>query len=202
MRRIIATIAVLFFIQIAVAFPAKAEKLRHTTTPATPVWKQVGRQALWLVNWDWKLALGGWTVRFHPGRLDVLGITTLDESRVDIWVRRKQSPESVAGTIVHELAHAFDHKYLTFDMRKAWIAARNLPPDTRWYTPCSGCRDRGLCDDCADYHFGSGDFAECVSWTLQGPAYEFQSLLGPPPNEAQQALIRQWLTELPQAGGK
>jgi hypothetical protein len=188
----------LYFGQIVVAFPAtKEEELRHTLP--TIAWKQVGHQALRQVNWDWRAALDryDWIVRFHPGRRNLLteenstiiGIAAMKECRIDIWVYPSRSPKKVAATIVHELAHAFDYDYLTPDLRKAWLAARNLPPNTPWWTPCPHCDD---------YRFGAGDFAECVKWTLQGPSDKFRSLLGPPPNEAQQALIREWLAELPQ----
>jgi hypothetical protein len=112
----------------------------------------------------------------------------------------------VAGTIAHELAHAFDKKYLTPALRGKWLAARGLPPDTPWYFPVGHLS--------SDYLSGAGDFAESVSWTLQGPVAGFRSCLGLPlnneqkklvargcrglpPNKAQQALIRQWLAELP-----
>jgi hypothetical protein len=117
----------------------------------------------------------------------------------------------VAGIIVHELAHAFDKKYFTPVLRSKWLAARGLPSDTPWYFPVGRLG--------SDYFSGAGDFAESVSWTLQGPEAGFHSCLGLylterqkqliargcrglPPNQAQQALIRQWLAKLPQAGGK
>jgi hypothetical protein len=117
----------------------------------------------------------------------------------------------VAGAIAHELAHAFDEKYLTPALRSKWLAVRGLPPDTPWYSPVGRLS--------SDYLSGAGDFAESVSWTLQGPAAGFRSCLGLrltegqkqriaigchglPPNKAQQALIRQWLAELPQTGGE
>jgi hypothetical protein len=206
MRRI----TTLFFLAclfglIAVAFSAtKEEKPQHTLS--APAWEQVGRQALRQVNWDWRAALDrcNWIVRFHPGRHDLLteenstiiGITTLPECRIDIWIYPARSSKKVAATIVHELAHAFDYDYLTSDLRKAWLVARNLSPSTPWWPPCPHCDD---------YRFGAGDFAECVKWTLQGSTDKFRSLLGPLPNETQQALIRKWLAELPrtiQTGGK
>ncbi len=212
MRR---TIAVLFmarlcFGQIAAIFPAaKEEKLRHA--PPAPAWEQVGHRALRQVNWDWRPALDGWSIRFGPKLPGYNGITEASIRRITIWIRPAESPESVAGVIAHELAHAFDVKYLTPDLRSKWLAARGLPPDTPWYSPVGRLS--------SDYLSGAGDFAESVSWTLQGPAAGFRSCLGLrlterqkqriaigcsglPPNKTQQALIRQWLAELPRTGGE
>src|ERR1019366_10111655 len=100
-------------------------------------------------------------------------------------IRHDQTPQEVAATLAHEFAHAFDRLYLTPDLRAQWLAARGLSTNTPWYPPCRGC---------SDYHFGAGDFAESVSWTLQGSVMKFRSRLGPPPNISQQALIQQWVS--------
>jgi hypothetical protein len=211
MRRTIAVLMLcLCFGPVAVAFPPeKAEKLRHTLS--TPIWEQVGHQALRQISWDWRSALDGWSVRFGPERPGYHGLTETGARRITIWIRPSESPESVAGTIVHEFAHVFDERYLAPAMRSMWLAARGLPPDTPWYSPVGHLL--------SDYLSGAGDFAESVGWTLQGPAAGFRSCLGLPlnaeqkklvakgcrglpPDEAQQALIRQWLAELPQTGGK
>jgi hypothetical protein len=214
MRRI----TTLFFLAclfglIAVAFSAtKEEKPQHTLS--APAWEQVGRQALRRVNWDWKSALDGWSMRFGPGRPGYRGLTEFSLRRITIWIRPADQPESVAGIIVHELAHAFDRRYLTPALRSKWLAARNFSPDTPWYFPVGHLS--------SDYLSGAGDFAESVSWTLQGPTAGFRSCLGLsltekqkqliakgcgglPPDKATQALIREWLVELPRiarTGGK
>ena len=211
MRRTIAVIFLMCLLgRIAAAFPsAEGRQIRHV--PPIPTWEQIGRRALRQVNWDWKPALDDWSIQFGPGRPGYHGLTEPNTHRITIWIRPADSPESVAGTIVHELAHAFDEKYLTPALRSKWIAARSLPPDTPWYFPVGNLS--------TDYLSGAGDFAESVSWTLQGPKVGFRSCLGlrlnekqkkliangcqgPPPNEAQQALIRQWLVELPHMDGK
>lgn len=197
------------FGQTAVAFPApKAERLRHAS-PA-PVWEQVGDKALLKVNWDWRTVLDGWDVRFGPARPGYNGLTEIGIHRITIWIRPAESLDSVTGIIVHELAHAFDDRYLTPALRSKWIAARGLPPDTPWYFPVGRLG--------SDYLSGAGDFAESASWTLQGPKAGFHSCLGLrlderqrqliargcrglPPNKTQQALILQWLAELPNTGG-
>lgn len=208
MRRMIAVLFVCFLAgQITVAFPANKEKPRHNL----PAWKLVGDEALRQVNWDWKPVLPDWQIRFGPERPGYRGFARENARRINIWIRPGDSSEAVAGTIVHELAHAFDWKYLTPALRIEWIEARGLPPYTPWHAPFGRLG--------SDYRSGEGDFAESVSWTLQGPSAGFRSCLGlildseqitkiawgcdgTPPNEAQQALIRKWLTELPRMGGK
>ncbi len=148
--------------------------------------KQVGQEALKKVNWDWRPIFPEWKIKFHQGRPHLLGLCDPERHTIDIWIRSSQSPEAVATTIVHELAHGFDVRFLTAEMRHGWLALRKLPPNTPWYPP-------SLSRTCPDYLFGAGDFAESVSWTLQGPGKKFRSRLGPPPDDEQQALIRKWL---------
>lgn len=204
MRRItiVFIVACLYLGQTTLAFPASAPILS---------WEQIGHQALQQVNWDWRLILNEWIIEFGPGRPGYHGITNVITRRIMIWIRPSESPESVAGTIVHEVAHAFDVKYLTPSLRNDWLVVRHLPPNTPWYSPVGNLS--------SDYLSGAGDFAESVSWTLQGQVAGFRSCLGLSlnnaqkqriaagchglsPNKAQQTLIRQWLAELPQTGGK
>ena len=198
------------FGQITGSFPSVKEK-RPRSAISTSAWRQIGSQALGQVRWDWKPALVDWSIQFGPGRPGYNGLAQKNIRRVTIWIRSDDSPESVAGTIVHELAHAFDWEYLTPTLRNEWLAARNLPPDTPWYFPVGKLS--------SDYLSGAGDFAESVSRTLQGSNVGFCSCLGLrlneqqkkmtakgcrgiPPNKIQQALIRTWLAELPRMGGK
>jgi hypothetical protein len=150
-----------------------------------PAYEVAGSQALKEINWNWQPIINNWSVRFHAGRQGYLGLTDMEKQRIDIWIRQGQTPQEVAATFVHEFAHAFDRLYLTPDLRAQWLAARGLSTTTPWYPPCRGC---------SDYRFGAGDFAESVSWTLQGSVMKFRSRLGPPPNISQKALIQQWLS--------
>jgi hypothetical protein len=175
-------------------------------TPLPPVWEQVGHKALQWVHWNWEPILGEWDIRFGPERIGYHGLTDFSIYCITIWIRPVDSPEAVAGMIVHELAHAFDRKYLTPALRAQWLAARGFPPDMPWYFPVGRLG--------SDYLSGAGDFAESVKWTLQGPRTGFSSCLGLHLNEqrkkliargcqgrlpdaAQQVLIKQWLMELP-----
>jgi hypothetical protein len=200
MRRTIAALFVICFLfgQTALGLPV-------------PTWEKIGRQALRKINWDWKAALDDWDIQFGSNNPGKHGLTDPKHHCITVWVRPEDSSESVAGTIGHELAHAFDNKYLTPALRSTWLATRGFPADTPWYFPVGPLS--------TDYLSGAGDFAESVRWTLQGPTTGFRSCLGlrlsdwqktqvavgchgSPPNEAQQMLIRQWLAELPQGGGK
>lgn len=211
MRRIIALVFMICFCFEKTASSANA------ITPIAPTWEQqVGQQALRKITWDWQSALGEWKIRFDPGRPGYHGIADLDVCRITIWVRSTDSPESVAGTIGHEIGHAFDKKYLTSALRGEWLATRELPLRTPWTFPLGPLS--------TDYLSGAGDFAESVSWVLRGPGAGFRSCLGLrpgdlqkkenktiargckglQPNETQQALIWRWLIELPRSrsGGK
>lgn len=199
---------VCFFLQIFAVSLTRGDEAAEDDVYS---WERVGARALQEVNWNWRADLDGWVVRFHPGRPGLLGLTTVGECRIDIWVRRGQPAEKVAGIIVHELAHAFDYKYLTPALRATWLAVRNLPLDTPWISPVG--------DLSSDFLSGAGDFAESVRWMLQGPTAGFRSCLGLrlsandrkwiakgcrglPPNELQKALIRRWLSTLPKTAGK
>lgn len=150
----------------------------------------IGSIALQKVNWDWKTALSEWQIKFSRGRIDELGVADLKEKVIEISVRKGQSPDQVALHIPHEICHAFDSKYMTDKLRREWLIARGFSLSTVWFP----------CDRCNDYMFGAGDFAESCSWTTQGPGSAFTTKLpqiGPPPNKAQQDLIRRWIIELP-----
>lgn len=150
----------------------------------------VGHQALGRITWDWRPLFPDWKILFGEWRRGYryAGLCEHDKRRIDIWIWQYQSPRSVSKVIVHELAHAFDRKFLTPEMRQEWLTVRKIP-HARW--------SRG-CDFCNDDASGAGDFAESVSWTLQGPGAIFKSKLGHPPNEGQRALIKKWLREAQQ----
>jgi hypothetical protein len=172
--RIICTLMVLFcFATVA----SSAEKNQ-------PSPENVGTLALKKVHTDWRPA--EWKIEFNPGKRGYLGMTYVSQKKIVVWVRPSHSSEQVAATVVHELAHVFDMVYMTSQMRAEWLETRRLSVNTPWYS----------CDGCSDENSGAGDFAESVTWTIQGPETKFCSDLGPPPNEEQQALVRRWFSQV------
>lgn len=143
----------------------------------------LGNLALNQVCWDWRPE--GWVIEFLPGVKGYLGMTYWEDHKIVIWIRPEHSPEEVAGTLVHELSHVFAEMYLTPTLRMQWRELRELPDDIYWYPKCDGCSDFGAV---------TGDFAESVSWALQGPSAGFRSRLGLPPNQAQQIFIRKLIS--------
>ena len=179
----VSSVLPVMFLFCAARVAAFARTNHSVQTP--PAYEVAGSQALKELNWNWQPIIHNWSVRFHAGRQGYLGLTDIAKQRIDIWIRHDQTPQEVAATLAHEFAHAFDRLYLTPDLRAKWLAARGLSTNTPWYPTCRSC---------SDYRFGAGDFAESVSWTLQGSVMKFRSRLGPPPNISQQALIQQWVS--------
>ncbi len=177
---------VLLMLLVGIATISSFAQTNFQKPPSALRYEHVGQEALKKVNWDWWPILPEWKIKFYQGRPNLLGLCDPKRRTIDIWIRPSQSPEVVAATIVHELAHSFDIQFLTAEMRREWLTLRKLPPDTPWYPP-------SLSRTCPDYLFGAGDFAESVSWTLQGPGKKFRSRLGPPPDNEQQSLIGKWL---------
>jgi hypothetical protein len=159
-----------------------AQGISSFNTRSVPHYESKGREALASIRWNWKPLLPEWNIKFEEGRAGYLGLCDFEKHTIRIWIRPQHEPKDISRTIVHELAHAFDRKFLTAEMRNEWLAVRGIP-NVHWNPECDGC---------SDYRYGSGDFAESVSWTLQGPG-SFGSKLGAPPNKAQRALIRKWL---------
>jgi hypothetical protein len=138
---------------------------------------EVGRRALERIGYPWEERLAGWTVTFLPGRAGLLGGTWTYERRIEIYVRANQSVEDVAFTLAHELGHAVDVTHFGEDERRAWLAARGLDPDTRWWVE-SGATDFGS---------GAGDWAEAFAMHLLGGAGH--SRLAGQPDAAQLDLV-------------
>jgi hypothetical protein len=144
-----------------------------------------GEEAMRLIPWNWQKDLPEWTVRFGPGRGKYFAMTNFETNIIDVWVRDKQTKEEIAGSVVHELSHAFQRKYLTDETKRVWMEKRGIPDSVTWEPPC---------EKCTDYDYGTGDMAESFIWTLIGVYGGFDSRLGPPPNAEQQAMIRSWLS--------
>jgi hypothetical protein len=175
MRHILGTLIITLFF-VGVASSAGGKEPWRDSKGNIHTYQEVGSLATEEVRLSWRPE--GWKdIEFAPNKDGYLGMTFVDKKEITVWIRPEHSPSEVAATIVHELGHAFDVTYLNPELRAKWISARKLPKSTPWDLSCNGC---------SDHIVGSGDFAESVAWTFQGPNMKFDSKLGPPPNKEQQ----------------
>ena len=114
----------------------------------------------------------GFAVTFAPARKGYLGLTHLQERRIELFVRGcdTQSDELLRHVMAHELGHAYDTTHGNDAVRAAWQAARGIPASTPWYG-CSGC---------TDFATPAGDFAEVYAQWVRGSADNRSELAGDP----------------------
>jgi hypothetical protein len=112
----------------------------------------------------------GFAVAFTPAKAGYLGMTHLDEQRIDVHVRScdKESTELLRHVTAHELGHAWDTNRMTDATRAAYQAARGIPASTPWYG-CSGC---------TDFATPAGDFAEVYAQWARGATSNRSELAG------------------------
>ena len=114
----------------------------------------------------------GFSVSFAPARTGYLGLTHLQERRIEVFVRGcdAQSDELLRHVMAHELGHAYDTTHGNASVRAAYQAARGIPASTPWYG-CSGC---------TDFATPAGDFAEVYAQWARGAAANRSELAGDP----------------------
>lgn len=172
---------------VAVAQPAVAKPVPAKPAPAKPAvakpavakpapslcsgdgWQQRrGASALGSLKAD--AARTGFRVEFAGARKGYLGLTHLQERRIEVFVRPcgTQSDELLRHVMAHELGHAYDTTHGTTSTRRAWMAARGIPAGTDWYG-CSGC---------TDFATPAGDFAEVYAQWSRGAAGNKSRLAG------------------------
>ncbi|MFT5223317.1 MAG: hypothetical protein ACI867_001632, partial [Glaciecola sp.] len=115
----------------------------------------IGRQAISQLTYLDISGLG-WSVEFHAGRDDFLGMADGQRLVIDIWVRDDHDVTEVLGTLAHEMAHVLDLELWTEDVRERWLELRGL--DLLWWPSCT----------CDDRDFGSGDIAEAMAMLEAG----------------------------------
>ena len=142
-----------------------------------------GRAALALLRIRPAELYSGWTIAFRPARQGLLGMTLVDQRRVEIYVRLDRPLEGTAHDIAHELGHVTDVMYNDEDARANYLALRDRV-GAPWWT----------CEACTDLQVGAGDFAETFArWAA--PRFRFYSELAPEPNPEQLAAFAELLPE-------
>ena len=126
----------------------------------------------------------GFSVTFAPARKGYMGLTHLQERRIEVFVRgcHTQSDELLRHVMAHELGHAYDTTHGNAAFRAAWQAARGIPASTPWYG-CSGC---------TDFATPAGDFAEVYAQWARGSADNRSEIAGDPAPAQLAALATQF----------
>lgn len=161
----------------AAAAPAAAPPAAAQGAPAQPAaslcsgdgWQQ-RRGAAALASLQGGAARTGFRVEFTGARKGYLGLTHLNERRIEMFVRAcgTQSDELLRHVMAHELGHAYDTTHGSAATRRAWMAARGIPVGTPWYG-CSGC---------TDFATPAGDFAEVYAQWARGASSNRSELAG------------------------
>ena len=157
--------------------PAPAADGTVALDPETGGWlHRRAADALAMISYPWPdLA---YEIVFEPGRRGLRARVLLLERRIEVFVRPSDTVRQTAFDLAHELGHALDFERGTPATRAAWQRARGLDPARPWFG----------CNACPDLATPAGDFAESFAAWLVG-AGGFSSRLGPPPDEAQRALL-------------
>lgn len=115
----------------------------------------------------------GFRIEFKGARKGYMGLTHLNERRIEMFVRAcgTQSDELLRHVMAHELGHAYDTTHNNAGVRAAWMAARGIPAATPWYG-CSGC---------TDFATPAGDFAEVYAQWARGASSNRSQLAGDVP---------------------
>lgn len=160
---------------VAPEIPAVAPDVE--VDPAGGEWlRQRATEALSQVSFPWRSL--GYEVAFLPARSGVRARTLLNETRIEVFARRSDTARQTAFDLAHEIAHAVDFRWGSWEARGRWQEARGFDVDRPWFG----------CNACPDLSTPAGDFAESFA-VWQVPGGNFSSTLGPPPDENQRALL-------------
>lgn len=126
----------------------------------------------------------GFRIEFKGARKGYMGLTHLNERRIEMFVRDcgAQTDELLRHVMAHELGHAYDTVRNNAAIRAAWQAARGIPASTPWYG-CSGC---------TDFATPAGDFAEVYAQWARGASTNRSQLAGDVPPAQLAALAKQF----------
>lgn len=126
----------------------------------------------------------GFRIEFKGARTGYMGLTHLNERRIEMFVRAcgTQSDELLRHVMAHELGHAYDTVRNNAAIRASWMATRGIPASTPWYG-CSGC---------TDFATPAGDFAEVYAQWARGASTNRSQLAGDVPPAQLSALAKQF----------
>lgn len=163
--------------------PAQAAPKPAADLCAGDGWQQ-RRGAAALASLEGGAERTGFRVEFTGARKGYMGLTHLDERRIELFVRAcgTQSDELLRHVMAHELGHAYDTTHNTATQRRAWQKARGIPASTPWYG-CSGC---------TDFATPAGDFAEVYAQWARGSSTNRSELAGDVPPAQLAALATQF----------
>ena len=67
-------------------------------------------------------------MEFRPARKGYMGLTHLQQRRIEVFVRScdVQSDDLLRHVMAHELGHAYDTARMAGSTRQAWLAARGI----------------------------------------------------------------------------
>ena len=139
---------------IAPQFPMAVPDRTEPEVPLTL--EERGQAAYEAVDFD--LADLDYEISFHGPEFGYLGMTFLDENRIEIYARPTLSDDELAFVVGHEIGHAVDHMLNSPEDRQRWREARGVDPDVRWWPA----------QDTTDWGSLAGDFAECFAAWLTG----------------------------------
>jgi hypothetical protein len=131
-----------------------------------------GGAALALIHFPWQEL--GYDVKFMGRRLGYRALTLVDEHRIELYIKREETPDSLAFDLAHEFGHIVDLKYNDTARRAQWLKLRGIPSNIPWYG----------CSACTDFDTPAGDFAEAFAYLLLGPG-SYHSRMAPPPKPEQ-----------------
>jgi len=133
---------------------------------------EVGRQALDTMHLDWRTLFPEWQVEFLAGREGLRALTYPHEQRIEVFVRRDDTTETLHRVLAHEFGHVIDVELNSSADRDRWAAQRQLAESVAWWPG----------ESAPDFATGAGDFAEAFA-VLETGVHSQSSVAGQPSSE-------------------
>jgi hypothetical protein len=121
---------------------------------------------------DWRTLFPEWQVEFLAGREGLRALTYPHEQRIEVFVRRDDTTESLHRVLAHEFGHVIDVELNSSGDRDRWAAQRHLAESVVWWPG----------ESAPDFATGAGDFAEAFAVFETGVRSQ-SSVAGQPTSE-------------------